>query len=153
MNTFIGTKVIMAKPMTRAAYNAYRGWELPANENGADEGYLVEYVDGGQANDSRHAGYISWSPTDVFKNAYKASGDMSFGHAIEALERGQRVARMGWNGKGMWVELQRPDADSKMSLPYLYLNYPMDSQWTPGARVPWLASQTDMLAKDWTIIS
>lgn len=67
-----GTKRVLASPMTRADYNAYRGWELPANEDGADTGYLVEYTDGGKANDSRHAGYISWSPSDVFDRAYKA---------------------------------------------------------------------------------
>ena len=46
-------------------------------------------------------------------------------------------------------DLQRPDVHSKMTLPYLYLNYPVDAQNTPGARVPWLASQTDILAEDW----
>lgn len=68
---FVGTKSVLARPMTRAEYNAYRGWELPANENGADEGMLVEYVDGGKANDERHVGYISWSPLDVFQRAYR----------------------------------------------------------------------------------
>ena len=38
---YIGTKMINAEPMTRAAYNVFRGWELPADENGDDEGYLV----------------------------------------------------------------------------------------------------------------
>ena len=71
MKTYIGTKVIHALPMTRQAYNDYRGWELPTNEDGADEGYLVEYVDGGRANDSRHSGYISWSPKDVFERSYR----------------------------------------------------------------------------------
>lgn len=66
-----GTKRVHAQPMTRGAYNAYRGWEVPADENPADEGYLVEYVDGGRGNDSRHAGYISWSPKDVFERSYK----------------------------------------------------------------------------------
>ena len=56
-----GTKRVHAKPMNRGDYNVYRGWEVPADENPADEGYLVEYVDGGRGNDSRHAGYISWS--------------------------------------------------------------------------------------------
>lgn len=79
-------------------------------------------------------------------------GNMSFGEALEALEAGKRVGRSGWNGKGLWVELQRPDAHSKMTLPYLYLNYPTDAVNTPGARVPWLASQTDILAKDWAIL-
>jgi hypothetical protein len=68
---YIGTKRVIATPMNRADYNAYRGWTLPADENGADDGFLVEYVDGGKANDSRHAGYISWSPADVFYRAYQ----------------------------------------------------------------------------------
>ena len=66
-----GTKRVHAQPMTRGAYNAYRGWQLPADENPADEGYLVEYVDGGPSNAFGHAGYISWSPKDVFERSYK----------------------------------------------------------------------------------
>lgn len=77
---------------------------------------------------------------------------MDFGDAIRALKGGTKVARAGWNGKGMWLELQRPDAHSKMTLPYVYLNYPADAAFTPGARVPWLASQTDMLAEDWSVV-
>ena len=42
----IGIKAIMAVAMTRQEYNDYRGWQLPADEDGTDEGYLVEYVDG-----------------------------------------------------------------------------------------------------------
>lgn len=75
-----------------------------------------------------------------------------FGEALKALKDGKKVARLGWNGKGMWLELQRPDAHSKMTLPYVYLNYPNDAANTPGARVPWLASQTDQLAEDWKIV-
>jgi len=67
-----GTKRLYATPMNRGDYNAYRGWEVPADENHADDGYLVEYVDGGKPNDQRHAGYISWSPKDVFERSYKA---------------------------------------------------------------------------------
>lgn len=77
---------------------------------------------------------------------------MDFGKAIEALKAGKKVCREGWNGKGLWLELQTPDEHSKMTLPYTYLNYPPDAVNTPGARVPWLASQTDMLAEDWTIV-
>lgn len=50
MKNYIGTKIINASPMTRLAYNQLRGWMLPANENGDDAGYLVEYVDGGKPN-------------------------------------------------------------------------------------------------------
>jgi hypothetical protein len=76
---------------------------------------------------------------------------MDFGTALNALKAGNKVQRDGWNGKGLWLELQTPDAHSKMTLPYLYLNYPDDAAKTPGARVPWLASQTDVLAEDWQL--
>ena len=77
---------------------------------------------------------------------------MDFGAALQELRRGNKVARNGWNGKGLWLELQTPDVNSKMTLPYIYINYPDDAKTTPGgARVPWLASQTDMLAEDWIV--
>lgn len=68
--TYIGTKVIHAVAMTRAEYNELRGWVLPENENGDDEGYLVEYTDSGNTNQDGFIGYISWSPKDVFEKAY-----------------------------------------------------------------------------------
>jgi hypothetical protein len=68
---------------------------------------------------------------------------MDFGDAIRELKAGKRVTRPGWNGKGMWLELQVPDAHSKMSLPYIYMKTADDKL------VPWLASQTDVLAEDW----
>ncbi|WP_203234337.1 hypothetical protein [Burkholderia mayonis] len=74
MEQFIGVKRVNAKAMTRGEYNAFRGWELPADENGADEGYLVEYQDGGKANTAEYAGYVSWSPRDVFERAYRPVG-------------------------------------------------------------------------------
>jgi hypothetical protein len=78
--------------------------------------------------------------------------EFNFGSALEYLKSGKQVARKGWNGKGLWLELQRPDENSKMTLPYIYINYPNDAKNTPGARVPWLASQTDMLAEDWELV-
>lgn len=68
---YTGTKQVLASPMTRADYNKYRGWELPADENGDDTGYLVEYTDNiGNPNVEGHAGYVSWSPSDVFEGSY-----------------------------------------------------------------------------------
>lgn len=81
------------------------------------------------------------------------SDGLAFGEALAGLKSGSRVTRAGWNGKGMWLEMQRPDGGSKMTLPYLYLNYPSGSAAYPeGARVPWAPSQTDMLAEDWTLL-
>jgi hypothetical protein len=77
---------------------------------------------------------------------------MDFSEALVFLKQGKELARSGWNGKGLKVVLQGPDEHSKMTLPYLYIEYPRDSVNTPGARVPWLASQTDLLANDWVIV-
>lgn len=83
---------------------------------------------------------------------------MNFSEALNKLKEGLKIARAGWNGKGMWIELQVPDQGSKMTLPYLFLNYPDTSiglgnpAYPQGARVPWLASQTDILAEDWSVV-
>lgn len=70
---------------------------------------------------------------------------MNFGDALNELKAGRRVARTGWNGKGMWVELQRPDENSKMNQPYIFI--------VPGPEwiVPWVASQRDLLSDDWFV--
>ena len=77
---------------------------------------------------------------------------MDFGEAIRSLKKGKRMARKGWNGKGIFIELQVPDAHSKMTHPYIYINttgLQTDNPDAPMSLVPWLASQTDMLAEDW----
>jgi len=78
---FISHKVVKRSAMTRLAYNLYRGWKLPSDENGDDLGYLVEYLDEGIPNDHRHAGYISWSPKAQFDNGYTlANNEKSLGN-------------------------------------------------------------------------
>lgn len=68
---------------------------------------------------------------------------MDIGWAVQELQAGRRVFRSGWNGKGMWLELQVPDRNSKMTLPYVFL------KTADGGLVPWLCSQSDLLANDW----
>lgn len=169
MNQYIGTKVINATPMTRLAYNQFRGWDLPADENGDDEGFLVEYVDGGKANTKQYAGYVSWSPKDVFERAYRPAVGMKFGDAIEALKAGKKVARTGWNGKGMWLSLScdgsrevaaenfwsphnaefaRQNGGTAKVLPSITMKTA-----TGEILMGWLASQTDMLAEDWEVVT
>lgn len=160
MQQYIGVKLINAKPMTRGDYNAFRGWTVPADENPADDGYLVEYLDGGRGNTDLYEGYVSWSPKDVFERAYGPTAGMTFGLALEAMKRGERVARAGWNGKGMFVY-------------YVPANsYPVQTgaakaHFGEGALVPynaymaiknvndtvstWVPSVNDCLANDWHI--
>ena len=166
MKRYIGVKEINAKPMKRAVYNVARGWTLPADENGDDDGYLVEYIDGGKANTTAYAGYVSWSPSDVFERSYKPMDGMTFGLALEALKKGHKVARKGWNGKGMWLVLVpgTPVIYPTPDTPYGKAGVteceilPHIDMWTTNAHgrramLPgWLASQTDMLSEDWEVI-
>jgi hypothetical protein len=69
-----------------------------------------------------------------------------FGGALVALRSGRKACRANWNGKDMWIALQVPDTHSKMQRPYIYMS---DAQ---GLLVPWLASQTDLLAEDWQVV-
>jgi hypothetical protein len=68
-----------------------------------------------------------------------------FSYALQALKEGACISREGWNGKGMWLQLQKPDEHSQMTLPYVYLCY------GDNRRVPWAPSQTDLLANDWIV--
>lgn len=80
---------------------------------------------------------------------------MNFGQAIDALKNGYKVRRSGWNGTGIFIALQTPDADSKMTQPYIYIDtmgLQTSNPSAPKGRVPWLASQTDMLAEDWYVL-
>jgi hypothetical protein len=130
MKQYIGTKIIHAEPM----------------EKNGRYGYKVVYAPDG---------YESWSPKDVFEAAYRLTDGMNFGLAIEAAKMGMKIARKGWNGKGIYLEMQEPDEHSKMTLPYIYIvtdSLITDNPHAPKGRVPWLASQTDMLADDWYIV-
>ena len=81
-----------------------------------------------------------------------------FGCALTQLKAGAYVTRRGWHLAGMYLGLQNPDEYSANTLPYVYLCIPIGAQSEPGGtitvydRVPWLASQTDMLAEDWANI-
>lgn len=174
MQKFYGTKLIQAKPMTRLEYNKFRGWELPADEDGADEGYLVEYLDGGKPNVEGHAGYVSWSPKEQFDNAYQPTDRMSFGHAVCAMKDGKKVARAGWNGKGMFLYFVRANsypATTGIAKEYFGGKPGIAHIEQPGESIPlvpycayiamktaqenvvvWTASQSDVLSDDWQIV-
>lgn len=137
-------------------YGTKRISAWPEQRDGQD-GYAVLYPDG----------YQSWSPKATFEAAYQPLTAMSFGHAIAALKSGYKVARAGWNGKGMWLVLVpgTPSAPLRDGTPYKTATgldeceiLPRIDMWTINAHgrramLPgWLASQTDMLADDWTIV-
>ena len=161
MQQYIGVKLINAKPMTRIDYNELRGWELPGDENPWDDGFLVEYVDGGKGNHPDFAGYISWSPKDVFERAYRPVTGMSFGLALEAMKQGAKVARIGWNAAGMFTyfvpansypaqtEIAKEHFGDGALVPYrAYLAL----KTAQGDVATWAPSCSDALAEDWHIV-
>ena len=86
----------------------------------------------------------------------------NFGEALEALKAGQKVAREGWNGKGMFLFLV-PGSQFQVNRPPLLGIYPegttinyhahIDMKTAQDTVVPWLASQTDVLANDWAVLA
>lgn len=84
--------------------------------------------------------------TEVDNPISNTNTNLTIGEAVTLLRAGHRMCRYGWNGKGMFLELQVPDTHSKMTLPYVYL------KTADGNLVPWLCSQTDLLARDWMIV-
>lgn len=72
--------------------------------------------------------------------------EQDFSWALKQVKAGKKIQRDGWNGKGLTVQAQYPDGQSKMTLAYLYIEYP------DGKRCPWLASQTDIMADDWNVV-
>lgn len=171
MGIYIGVKLVKALVMNRLEYNQYRGWQLPEDENGSDEGYLVEYLDGGESNHPDHEGYISWSPKPVFDNAYRPTFGMNFGLALEAAKGGKKIARSGWNGANQFVvampPLHLPPFSTQEPGPkvndrtakFIGEDTPLDCQpyfalfnaqkkWVPG----WIPSQGDLFSDDWLVI-
>lgn len=144
---YVGTKIVTAWPQLNYNVGAQ-------NQPGAD-GYAVKYEDG----------YISWSPKETFEKAYRAiEGDeqhLTFGDALMLLKLGAKVARAGWNGKGMFLFLV-PGSTFKVNRPPLLGIYPegteiqyhahIDMKTADGKVVPWLCSQTDALAEDWVVV-
>ncbi len=133
--------------------------EMMSEQDSKAEGYLVVYPDG----------YKSWCPKAQFEAAARPCDGMTFGMAIEAMKRGKKVARKGWNGKGMWLCIPlvdgpkeipakgiwgKPNADyaeqnggTVKVMPYITMKT-ADGSIVMG----WLASQTDMLAEDWIVV-
>ena len=138
-----GTKIIEAEPC--------KAWKDTKLHKAGEDGYKVRYPDG----------YESWSPKGVFEEAYRPTDCMSFGLAIEAMKKGKKVSRRGWNGKGMFLYYvpegrypARTDAAKSIAEEDGKVDYGayIAMKTAQGNVTPWLASQTDMLADDWEVV-
>lgn len=95
---------------------------------------------------------------DIFDETYEMCNEpsvMNFGQALEQIKSGNTVARKGWNGKGIYIGLIKPKDGDAMTHDFIYIDttgLQTDNPDAPLDRVPWLASQTDMLAEDWQVV-
>lgn len=153
---YLGSKLVQAWPAVRITTRdgkfeyAEIGDVVDPNAMNVEEGYRVQYDDG----------YRSWSPKDVFERSYRPTTGLSFGLAIEAAKMGKKIARAGWNGKGMYVFLADEDIafttdadmteflDEDVTVHGMMVMRTAQKTIAPG----WLASQTDMLSDDWYIV-
>ena len=154
MQQYIGTKLIEAEPESEFTFKAReKGVGQPVDSTTPDrDGYKVKYPDG----------YVSWSPKEAFEIAYRGNGKLSFGMAHYMMKyHGKKIARAGWNGKGMFLFLVKGSV-FKVNRPPLLGIYPegteinycphIDMKTADGKVVPWLCSQTDADAEDWEIV-
>jgi len=150
---YIGIDMINAEPMTLGKYNTYRGWTIPENENPDRLGYLITYADG----------HITWNPKESFEKTYQSTQEgLPFSMILELVKNyGSRAARKGWNGKDMFIFLVPGSTFEVNREPLLTIlgqgtkvNYHshIDMRTANGQIVPWLASQTDLLANDWMLV-
>lgn len=161
MKKFIGTKVVMAEPMTMTEAQKVLGREIkPATVE--EDGYLVEYKDG----------YKSWSPKSVFDEAYREVDSVNFGGAIDLLKAGLAVRRKGWNGKGMFIVKQVPSHIGAYIIPKMpslpqYVKDILMRRENPhidyinqmliinpdGRADSWVPSSSDVFAEDWEVVT
>lgn len=148
MRQYIGTKIIEAEPANRIDGKVFSIYDMCPTGAVVESGYKVRYPDG----------YESWSPRGVFEEAYRPTDCMSFGLAIEAMKKGKKVARRGWNGKNQHIELAT--RISYMTADGVFVNVEHEAIGnkaiafcgTSGVQMGWLASQADMLADDWEVV-
>jgi len=140
MKQYIGTKMIQAEPATREEFAAVK--RNAADQPGTlkkpidpmEDGYMVIYPDG----------YISWSPKDVFNEAYREATGVSFGLALEAMKQGKGARLPQWK-PDVVIRAQFPDEHSKMTAPYLYV----ESRF---GRVPWKETMIELFSDAWEVV-
>ena len=162
---YIRINMVDAEPMKFGEFKGKHPKSGGANveRNAEDEGYVITYRKGSENE------YVSWCPKVEFDAVSRPFDGMTFGMAIEAMKRGKKVARKGWNGKGMWLcvplcdgpkEIPATGVWGKPNAEYAEQNggtvkvMPYVTMKTADGSIVkgWLASQTDMLSEDWTVV-
>lgn len=140
------------------SWGGYWAWE---------DGTIMMHCKDGLVLDIRESEDVNFTMRNVASEEWQIAGDndihidpgkMSFGAAIYALKRGQKVARAGWNGKDQYIELAsdityRGPTRGGISAYHKDIgSQAICFVGTRGCQIGWLASQSDMLAEDWHVV-
>lgn len=166
LKKYIGTKVVKARPMNEIDAESIGYARKNSDHHEYREGYHVQYTNPDGST------YDSWSPKDMFENAYREVGTVNFGGAIDLLKAGLAVRRKGWNGKGLFVVKQVPSHITReiipnmQSLPQSAKNILMRREnphidythqmliINPDGRADsWVPSSSDIFANDWEVVT
>lgn len=152
MKKYLQVNLIEAEQSNLETAFKYLRWPIPSSEYPLQEGYLIKYEDG----------FESWCHKEKFEKANNREIiALTFGHAIEAVKQGKKIAREGWNGKGMFVyyipankypfstEAGKSLADEEGKVSY---NAYLAIKNVNGTVSTWVPSINDVLAEDWTIV-
>lgn len=115
-----------------------------------DQNEVGSQINGGKISEGLNAKMVD--PDGPNPETQKAFSQ-PFGWALKQAQNGNKIIRNGWNGKGMWVSMRSPREGEFLTHPYLYIEYPVGHAAYPeGSKIPWLASQSDIMATDWEIM-
>lgn len=135
MQKYLGVKLVQAEPAIKKDGKVYGDSDpIPKNMAPILDGYRVTYPDG----------YVSWSPKDTFEEAYRPIDSLNFGLAFEAVKKGKGMRLPSWQ-PDVVIRCQYPDAHSKMTAPYLYV----ESRF---GRVPWKETMIELFSDKWQVV-
>lgn len=166
LKKYIGTKVVKARPMNEIDAESIGYARKNSDHHEYREGYHVQYTNPDGST------YDSWSPKDVFENAYREVGTVNFGGAIDLLKAGLAVRRKGWNGKGLFIVKQVPSHITREIIPNMqslppsakvilmkrenpHIDYTNQMLIiNPDGRADsWVPSSSDIFANDWEVVT
>jgi hypothetical protein len=141
---YIGVKIVLADLMKLGAFNHFENRNMSGDQKA--DGYRVEYENGCR----------SWMPKEQFEPGNQLCDAMLFGHAIEVMKLDKKVARSEF-AKGTYIRLIDPYSNDQYTVtekdgmdgtlyPYFVI------KTTEKGLVPWVPTDSDMLAKDWQIV-
>lgn len=151
MDMYIGSRVVKAKRMTRLEYNQLRKWDLPEDEDGSDEGFLIEH---GQDIGKQVVTHVGWLPEDLFRAEFRSTCcGLPFSDALKLIMQGHPVSRAAWGPatKMTFIFLASAEAiKANLDQPE---EVPLLAKWNGegDTELGWIPKSEDIFTRDWVV--